>query len=167
VLSLHHHGNRESWLYCNASVLCLETKNALRLAFDPNGCLGNRPVPKLEITTIMRFGLDCWFCLCNRRMPNRQGRNAARFQLIQNARQAIPSLKLQENQGEGLMIGMLAALLFILLCIPLLPGGLVSGVPGWLGHFSSTAGMALNATVAAGMLHLMLKHFPRCFTLGR
>ncbi|KAL0035579.1 hypothetical protein WJX79_000184 [Trebouxia sp. C0005] len=102
----------------------------------------------------------------NRRMPNHQGRNAARFQLIQNARQAIPSLKLQENRGEGLMIGILAALLFILLCIPLLPGGLVSGVPGWMGHFSSTAGMALNATVAAGILHLMLKHFPRCFTLG-
>ena len=65
------------------------------------------------------------------------------------------------------MIGILAALVFLLLCIPLLPGGLVILVPGWLGHFSSTAGMALHAAVATAVLHLMLTHFPKCFTLGR
>jgi len=65
------------------------------------------------------------------------------------------------------MIGILAALVFLLLCIPLLPGGLVSGVPERFGHLSSIAGMAMNATAAAGALHLMLKQFPRCFTLGR
>ena len=65
------------------------------------------------------------------------------------------------------MIGTMAAMLFLLLCMPLLPGGLTPGVREWLGHFSSTAGMALNAVVATAVLHLMLLHFPRCFTLGR
>ena len=103
----------------------------------------------------------------NRRLPYHQSRNAARFQLIRDARQAIPNLKLRENKAEGLVIGTLAALVFLLLCIPLLPGGLDSGVRGTLGQFSSSAGMAVNATVATGGLHLMLTHFPRCFTLGR
>lgn len=103
----------------------------------------------------------------HRRLPNFQGRNAARFQLIRDARRAIPNLKLRENRGEGAMIGTLAALLFLLLCIPLLPGGLHSGVRGLFGHVSSTAGMAMNAVVATAILHLMLTYFPRCFTLGR
>lgn len=103
----------------------------------------------------------------NRRLPYHQSRNATRFQLIRNARQAIPNLTLRENNSEGLVIGTLAALVFLLLCIPLLPGGLDSGVRGTLGQFSSSAGMAVNATVATGTLHLMLTHFPRCFTLGR
>ena len=100
-----------------------------------------------------------------RRVPNNhQSRNAARFQL---ARRVIPSLRSREDPDEGVMIGVLAGLVFLLLCIPLLPGGLDSGVQGRLGGLSSTAGMALNAAVATAGLHLLLTHFPRCFTLGR
>lgn len=65
------------------------------------------------------------------------------------------------------MIGTLAALVFLLLCIPLLPGGVDAGVRGTLGQFSSSAGMIMNAAVATAALHLILVQFPYCFTLGR
>lgn len=90
-----------------------------------------------------------------------------RFRIIQNARQAMPSLKLQEFRGEAFLVGTLAALVFLLLCMPLVPGALSLGIKEKLGHFSSTFGMGLNAAVATAVLHLMLQHFPRCFTLGR
>ena len=103
----------------------------------------------------------------NRRLPNHQSRNAARFRLIQNARQAIPDMKFRESKSEGAVIGSLAALVFLLLCIPLLPGGVDAGVSGSMGQFSSSAGMVMNAAVATAGLHLILTQFPRCFTLGR
>lgn len=79
----------------------------------------------------------------------------------------MPSLKLRENKSEGAVIGTLAALVFLLLCIPLLPGGVDAGVRGTLGQFSSSAGMIMNAAVATAALHLILVQFPYCFTLGR
>lgn len=86
---------------------------------------------------------------------------------MQNARQAIPDLKFRESKSEGAVIGTLAALVFLLLCIPLLPGGVDAGVRGSLGQFSSSAGMVMNAAVATAALHLVLTQFPRCFTIGR
>ena len=103
----------------------------------------------------------------NRRTSTHPGRNAARFALIKKAKGAMPALGFRESRSQTTLLGVGGASLLLLLCIPLLRGSLDSGIASPLGHFSSAVGMAMNAAVAVAALHLLLKLFPRCFTLGR